>query len=761
MKAKKVPSNSELLNRNTLETHKLDLMAESSNLKLKLATSENERKDLEDKYNQAQKRIEELQSRLNDRAAEVADLRSHLGKNGTITNGTDCTEGNQVDADLEEIGGDTLRDRTIEREKTLDRLKRKHTEVEKLKKAVESLMVANDEKEKHIDELRKMLKRYKKIEDLLLTSHGRKALENLGIEDDRSSTSSTQNSTSSAENPAREGTQGDKLEVGESGDQFSRLLTPSATSTPVNSYSETPKGKTLPHPGNGTMTPPSAINYMTTPTPKRQIIPIKRSNSAENLSPLPSKTPPTVRRREIGYGTLPERSSASKHKDTTNTVPRKSKGFASFAKTEAEEEALKDALAQEYKALQAGGGDQKKKKGFKRFFGRLRRSSSQDLDDERMDSFKRAGLRATAGPRLGWSRDLRYTDIDVPFARWDGDRVAAWMHSIGLSMYVGDCKRWVKNGDQLLRATPHDLEKELCMRNHFHRKKLQLSLQAIGSDSHSQMDDLDHNWVTRWLDDIGLPQYKDHFHKAMIDGRMLNYLTVDDLASLGVINALHHLSIKRGIQALRINKFNPICLKRRPTADEGNLQNCPAEVLLWTNHRVMEWLRTIDLSEYAPNLRGSGVHGGLMVLEPRFGSEIFASILSIPSTKTLLRRHLHTHFVALIGNTTQARKREHEAQAGYVPLTPNQKVKWKKFGLFNHRRTRSDTELEDYICPLELQGKEALDGLTNGTSSTLPKKTEKSEVAAKEIGAFSHEINTLTTMLAKDQFLDDVPTSNV
>lgn len=36
-------------------------------------------------------------------------------------------------------------------------------------------------------------------------------------------------------------------------------------------------------------------------------------------------------------------------------------------------------------------------------------------------------------------------------------------------------------------------------------------------------------------------------------------------------------------------------------------------VALWTNHRVMEWLRTVDLSEYAPNLRGSGVHGALIV----------------------------------------------------------------------------------------------------------------------------------------------------
>ena len=43
---------------------------------------------------------------------------------------------------------------------------------------------------------------------------------------------------------------------------------------------------------------------------------------------------------------------------------------------------------------------------------------------------------------------------------------------------------------------------------------------------------------------------------------------------------------------------------------KGNVAN---EVVYWTNHRVMEWLRSVDLSEYAPNLRGSGVHGALMV----------------------------------------------------------------------------------------------------------------------------------------------------
>lgn len=64
------------------------------------------------------------------------------------------------------------------------------------------------------------------------------------------------------------------------------------------------------------------------------------------------------------------------------------------------------------------------------------------------------------------------------------------------------------------------------MRNPLHRKKLQLALQSIGSEQVDDPGQLDYNWVTRWLDDIGLPQYKDAFSEARIDGRMLHYLSV-------------------------------------------------------------------------------------------------------------------------------------------------------------------------------------------------------------------------------------------
>lgn len=52
---------------------------------------------------------------------------------------------------------------------------------------------------------------------------------------------------------------------------------------------------------------------------------------------------------------------------------------------------------------------------------------------------------------------------------------------------------------------------------------------------------------------------------------------------------------------LRSQNFEPNCLVRR-SSPEGE----DVDVSLWTNHRVMEWLRAVDLAEYAPNLRGSG-----------------------------------------------------------------------------------------------------------------------------------------------------------
>uniref|UniRef100_A0A7N8WYK9 PPFIA binding protein 2a n=1 Tax=Mastacembelus armatus TaxID=205130 RepID=A0A7N8WYK9_9TELE len=328
---------------------------------------------------------------------------------------------------------------------------------------------------------------------------------------------------------------------------------------------------------------------------------------------------------------------------------------------------------------------------------RLRRTQSGGLQamDPDVSQFRRGGLRATAGPRL--TRTLESYDSA---RQWTREQVCGWLEDYGLGQYVSLTRQWVENGQTLLSATPQDFEKEMGMKNPLHRKKLQLALSAVTTKVVEKSSELDHIWVTRWLDDIGLPQYKDQFHEARVDGRMIQYLTVNDLLTLKVTSQLHHLSIKCAIHVLHANKFNPNCLRRRPGEEK---QPSPSEVVQWSNHRVMEWLRAVDLAEYAPNLRGSGVHGGLIILEPRFSSETLALLLNIPPQKTLLRRHLATAFSALVGTQGMQEKREYGNATGHVPLTTTAKVKPKKLGFtqFSHLRKRKPDESADYICPTD------------------------------------------------------------
>ena len=76
---------------------------------------------------------------------------------------------------------------------------------------------------------------------------------------------------------------------------------------------------------------------------------------------------------------------------------------------------------------------------------------------------------------------------------------------------------------------------------------------------------------------------------------------------------------------------------------------CKAEPIeRWSLFRMMEWLRSIELAEFATNLRGTGVHGGLIALEPAFCDEHFATLLQMPIKKTLLRQHLQMKFQTLL-----------------------------------------------------------------------------------------------------------------
>ncbi|KAM6425520.1 liprin-beta-1 isoform 7-T7 [Rhynochetos jubatus] len=814
----------ELLSRTSLETQKLDLMAEISTLKLKLTSVEKDRLDYEDRFRDTEDLIQEI-NELRLRVGEMDNERLQYEKKLKTTKDElaalkDKLEQKEVEVKrLQEKLVCKLKGEGIE---ILDR----DIEVQKMKKAVESLMAANEEKDRKIEELRQSLNRYKKVQDMVILAQGKKGKESDGEDFLNSGSVSTvlldtpsltDPEKSPSPTPVTASPIHDEFNVNIHEENSLQIHTsilqisvPSFSSTSKSSETVAEKVKTQPRPdlasemseGRSTGSSPETQlcdSPVTSSLQKSSSLSSLRKETSEvdrdsaqkptevkppvegnNFATLPPKSPSHAGTGdEDSFGTRKARSSFGRgfFKIKNNKRTASAPNLAETEKGSADHLDLAGLppRPKETDSLQMtppSPDSKKKARGIKKLFGKLKRSQSTTFnpDDMSETEFKRGGTRATAGPRLGWSRDLgqSHNELDMPFAKWTKEQVCNWLQDQGLGSYMSHGKHWILSGQTLLQASQQDLEKELGIKHPLHRKKLQLALQALGSEEENNHGKLDYHWVTRWLDDIGLPQYKTQFDEGKVDGRMLHYMSVDDLLSLKVVSVLHHLSIKRAIQVLRINNFEPNCLRRRPS-DENNVT--PSEVTQWTNHRVMEWLRSVDLAEYAPNLRGSGVHGGLMVLEPRFNVETMAQLLNIPPNKTLLRRHLATHFNLLIGQEAQQQKREAMESPDYVLLTATAKVKPKKlaFSNFGSLRKKKQDDVEEYVCPMEL-GRASGSGSKKGFKPGLDirvyddddldrlEQMEDSEGTVRQIGAFSEGINNLTHMLKEDEMFKDFAT---
>lgn len=362
-------------------------------------------------------------------------------------------------------------------------------------------------------------------------------------------------------------------------------------------------------------------------------------------------------------------------------------------------------------------------RGLRSILGKLRRSNSSNceltaLEQAEPDEFRRGGSRATAGGRIEWSGQTpMFTDAEKHYSSWNAQEVCNWLSHMGLGCYQDNCRKWLKADPTVcfFTASPIDIERELHLKSVLHRKKIMLAIDDITKRELDELTikaaKLDVGWVLRWLDDIGLPQYKDYFLQAKVDGRMLHRLTLEDLFQLHVNSCLHIASVRCGILCMRRLRWDAEGLIRRSTkVTEPNDETISADkesVDLWTAHRVMEWLKTIDLSEYAPNLRGAGVHGALMLYEERFNADLLADLLSIPPSKSLLRRHLAMHFKELVGRSIIHCKRDAEAAPGYLPLTITAKLKPPKRSQFTLKRRKSakgQTEVDwtDLVCPMNM-----------------------------------------------------------
>ncbi|XP_045227381.2 liprin-beta-2 isoform X2 [Macaca fascicularis] len=802
----------ELLSRTSLETQKLDLMTEVSELKLKLVGMEKEQREQEEKQRKAESVlnvISELQEQMcrlqldihrqiQERLLHSRDHPEEVAASDGVAEsqscGQDCAcwegspellqelrhlkikveelenERNQYEWKLKATKAEVaqlqeqvaLKDAEIERlHSQLSRtaaLHGDHTErdqeIQRLKMGMETLLLANEDKDRRIEELTGLLNQYRKVKEIVVVTQG-PSERTLSINEEEleggfrkwNTTNKGPEELFKQEMPPRcsSPTVGPpplpqkSLEA-----RAQKKLSCSLEDLRSESMDKCMDGN-QPFPVVEPKDSPFLAEH------KYPTLPGKLSGPTPNGEA--AKSPPTVCQPDAtGSSLLRLRDTESGWDDTAvvNDLSSTSSGTESGPQS----------------PLTPDG--KRNPKGIKKFWGKIRRTQSGNFNTDTlgMAEFRRGGLRATAGPRLSRTRDSKgqKSDANAPFAQWSTERVCAWLEDFGLAQYVIFARQWVSSGHTLLTATPQDMEKELGIKHPLHRKKLVLAVKAINTKQEEKSALLDHIWVTRWLDDIGLPQYKDQFHESRVDGRMLQYLTVNDLLFLKVTSQLHHLSIKCAIHVLHVNKFNPHCLHRRP-ADESNLS--PSEVVQWSNHRVMEWLRSVDLAEYAPNLRGSGVHGGLIILEPRFTGDTLAMLLNIPPQKTLLRRHLTTKFNALIGPEAEQEKREKMASPAYTPLTTTAKVRPRKLGFshFGNIRKKKFDESTDYICPMEpSDGVSDSHRVYSGYRDLSPLDAPEldgldqmapSEGTVTQIGLLSQDIHRLTTMLSQDQLLND------
>uniref|UniRef100_A0A3Q3WXK9 SAM domain-containing protein n=1 Tax=Mola mola TaxID=94237 RepID=A0A3Q3WXK9_MOLML len=101
------------------------------------------------------------------------------------------------------------------------------------------------------------------------------------------------------------------------------------------------------------------------------------------------------------------------------------------------------------------------------------------------------------------------------------------------------------------------------------------------------------------------------------------------------------------LNGLELHRYLFVVFSKALQVRRAKCEHQNRDPIVWTCHRVMKWIRDIDLKEFADNLQGKGIHGALMALDPSFDTDAMAKALGIPSNKHMLHRHLYEEMKSL------------------------------------------------------------------------------------------------------------------